>query len=498
MMKSEQSLYPVIKKICIKDVAVRDLEIEVLPTVLKRFVEDGAQRMQCPPDFIAVAALCSAAAVMGASVRIQPKVYDDQYLIVPTLWGALIGAPSSMKSPSMSYALKPAESLEEVMRSGHKNAELEYQTNKRIYEINLKKAEAKLNAEGEGGISEKCFADLAMALEAEPQPPCEPRLVVNDSTVPKLGELMKANPRGLFLVRDELAGWLTSIQGEAGAEARTFYLESYNGDGHFTQDRISRDKVRIENCCLSILGGLQPSKLRPIVSGAMSGKEDDGLLQRLQLSVWPSAKLGRRFVDQKPNERCRVDFEKSLASFLRYTLDEPKVVRFSCDAQTLFQIWWEKLQDEITNIESDVFQSYKIKQEKTLCSVACIFQLLQEPSSSEITAVNFKKAESFLSYLESHAKKIYKLDEYPEVYSAMLIYKRRERLSEEFTAREIQRKGWPGLNNAEKVRAALECLEDHGYLISAVKLTSSEEGGQGKKMYAWNPHLAEDDVRFDN
>ena len=46
-----------------------------------------------------------------------------------------------------------------------------------------------------------------LASEEGEAPPC-PRMLVNDATVEKLGELLNENPRGILLVRDELPGFL--------------------------------------------------------------------------------------------------------------------------------------------------------------------------------------------------------------------------------------------------------------------------------------------------
>ncbi|WP_197469002.1 YfjI family protein [Oleiphilus sp. HI0125] len=498
MSAFEHSSYPEVAKLTIPDVSVAALDMGCLPPVLKRFVEDGAMRMQAPVDFIVVAALCSVGAAIGTSIRVQPKAMDTRYQIVPTLWGAIIGDPSSMKSPSISFALNPIQSLEGEMRIGHKNAELEYKANKKIFDMKLKQVEAGLATGSKKGVGEAAYADLALMLESEPEQPTEPRLVVNDSTVPKLGVLMNQNPRGLILVRDELAGWLAGMQGETAGVDRAFYLEAYNGTGSYTYDRISRDKVHIERCCLSVLGGIQPSKLKPLVSDAISGKEDDGFLQRLQLAVWPAKNKTRTYVDRTFDEQAELQFKRSLRSLLSGSPDDPKVLRFSCEAQMLFQIWWENLQQELANVDSELFQAFKIKQEKTICSIACIFELLESPSSGDISKNSFEKASVFVRYLETHAKKIYRLDENPELSSAMLLCARRRKINEEFTARELQRKGWPGLKTAQQVRLTLECLEEHGYLISAIGITTPSVGNQAKKTYAWNPNLKETDLIFDN
>ncbi|VEJ45439.1 Uncharacterised protein [Bartonella vinsonii] len=56
------------------------------------------------------------------------------------------------------------------------------------------------------------------------------RLIVNDVTVEKLGELLKENPRGLLLVRDELASFLANLERKEYQSERSFYLTAFNGD----------------------------------------------------------------------------------------------------------------------------------------------------------------------------------------------------------------------------------------------------------------------------
>ena len=143
---------------------------------------------------------------------------------------------------------------------------------------------------------------LAMSCRATRQDQADraapPRLVVNDVTVEKLGELLNENPRGLLLVRDELHGALSRLDREDYQSERAFYLEAYNGDGSFTFDRIGRGTIHIPCCTLSMIGGIQPSRVSSLVAEAAKGGGSDGLLQRFQLAVWPDEltrlELGRR------------------------------------------------------------------------------------------------------------------------------------------------------------------------------------------------------------
>ncbi|WP_375632844.1 DUF3987 domain-containing protein, partial [Bartonella sp. AA74HLJMH] len=88
--------------------------------------------------------------------------------------------------------------------------------------------------------------------------------IVNDVSVEKLGELLKENPRGLLMVRDELAGFLANLERKEYQSDRAFYLTAFNGDDQFTYDRIERGTIFIPYVTLSMIGGIQPSRIIPL------------------------------------------------------------------------------------------------------------------------------------------------------------------------------------------------------------------------------------------
>jgi putative DNA primase/helicase len=77
----------------------------LLPEALRSWVADVAGRMQCPPDFVAVGIIVSVAAVVGRKIAIRPKRQDD-WAVVPNLWGLAVGPPGLMKSPALAEALR--------------------------------------------------------------------------------------------------------------------------------------------------------------------------------------------------------------------------------------------------------------------------------------------------------------------------------------------------------------------------------------------------------
>ncbi|MDH5644190.1 MAG: toprim domain-containing protein, partial [Gemmatimonadota bacterium] len=80
----------------------------MLPNVLRGWIMDEADRMPCPPDFIAAGALVALGSVIGARCAIKSKSRDS-WLIVPNLWGGIVAKPSAKKSPAIGAALKPLD-----------------------------------------------------------------------------------------------------------------------------------------------------------------------------------------------------------------------------------------------------------------------------------------------------------------------------------------------------------------------------------------------------
>ena len=51
-----------------------------------------------------------------------------------------------------------------------------------------------------------------------------------DATTEKLHEILNENPAGVFVVRDELTGWLGELDKPGREGERAFYLQAWNGD----------------------------------------------------------------------------------------------------------------------------------------------------------------------------------------------------------------------------------------------------------------------------
>ncbi len=236
--------------------AVPEFESELLPDSLRTLVEDSAERLQCPPDYFAAPMIVGLGSLIGRQVSIAPKAEDD-WQVVPNLWGAIVGRPGVMKSPALREALMPITGLENAAAAVHEAETTDHEL--RVMEwhaLKSAKQDQMKQAARKGESTKRLAEDL---VDQKPTEPSACRYVVSDSTVEKLGELLNENPNGLLLVRDELTGFLRSLDRQGREQDRAFYLEAWNGNAPFTYDRIGRGTVRIEACTVSIIGGRQRS-----------------------------------------------------------------------------------------------------------------------------------------------------------------------------------------------------------------------------------------------
>jgi hypothetical protein len=472
--------------------AVEPFVPAMLPTALRAYVFDVADRQQSVPDFVAVAALCGIASLIGNHVRIAPKQNDD-WIEVPNLWGAIIGPPSAMKSPAMQSALGPIYAIQDEMRNEWQSALADAGIDDALSGLDAREAKkkaAKALKDGDRDAARSILAEVSTGDDDEP--PC-PRIVVNDTTVEKLGELLNENPRGLLLIRDELPGFLARMESEEYASERAFYLEAFNGSGRFTYDRIGRGTVHIANCTLSIIGGVQPSRIAPIVRGAMTGASNDGLIQRLQLAVWPDSRKTWQWVDRSPNGWAREAYGKAFRSLHDLKLGnphQPKVMHFSPAAQGMFREWMTEIQMEVRSGKlSSVLESHLLKMPKTVASLALIFELL-EGGRLEVGERSTLMALAWADYLRSHANRLYSSGNTMIEDGARLILERRHQLPEEFTVRAIHQKDWAGLTDRETVLAAVEMLIATHH-CRKVERSMETTGGRPSASYLWNPNIGD-------
>lgn len=439
---------------------------------IRDFIQDVTERMQCPPDYIAVSVMIGLSSIIGKSHQIEPKEHDN-WTVVPNLWGVILGDPSQLKSPAVSTALKPIKNLEQVASEEYQVERQAYQQAMSFYEIKLKADESKAKKLIKAGDDLIAETLLEATHKIEPQPPIQNRYIINDATVEKLGELLNENPNGLLMYRDEFNGFLRNIESPQKPNDRSFYLEGWNGDGSYSYDRIGRGTIPINNMVISILGTIQPNVYASHIQRAIKqGSGDDGFSQRFQLSVYPDKPINWQNIDRKPDEAAIQAYSEVVQDLIAKAAEGNQIIlKFDDDAQLVFNNWRDDLENNKLRDPNDhpTIIAHLAKYRSLMPSLALIIHLINHSHDDVIPAISKDAATlacDWCDYLESHARRIYSVATNNPIFTAQLILNkiRAGELKTNFSVRILQRKGWAGLTDNEEIRKGLDVLHEHNFI----------------------------------
>src|SRR5262245_26160228 len=476
---------------------VEPFSSEFLPDAVAPWADDIANRLQCPPDYVAVTALTALGAVIGRRVGIKPQAKTD-WTEIPNVWGAFIGRPGMLKSPAMGEALKPIHRLEAEAAKENEIAQQAYAVGLDAYklrrQVNKTLVREKLKANKD--------IEIDFDLGEEPKEPTAVRYRTNDTTYEGLGELLITNPTGILVERDELTSLLKHLDRDDQSVARGFYLSGWSGTQPYTFDRIMRGHRHIEAVCISVLGNTQPARIVEYVRSAnLGGTGGDGLIQRFGLLSWPDAPSEWRDVDEYPNSAAR---EKAWQTFERMAkLDTQAALRLGAEKGPFDKVPYLRLEEAAredflgwrTDLErrsrfgemSPALEGHLAKYRKLVPSLA-LMNHLADGGTGPVSHHALLKALAAAYYLESHARRVYGSASEGELAAAKATLKhiRNGDLKDGFTARDVHQRGWAHLTEREHVGWGLSLLVDLDYLAPSA-LSAGVEGGRPKVTYLINP-----------
>lgn len=476
---------------------------DLLPPAIGDAVNDIAERMQCPADYPAASMLVAMAAVIGCRIGIRPRRFDN-WLVIPNLWGCVVGRPSMKKTPAIAEAEKRIRAIEARERDSVAKELESFEIDALVAESRVKAIKAKIDKAmkaGDEATARKLAQDIREIEELAP--PIARRIITSDSTIEKLAVMLNKYPDGMLLWVDELLSWMRGLDRQDMSGVRQQYLTLWNGQGRLNIDRVSRGETVVERPCLSLFGCATPGGIGDYVAAAIrGGRGDDGLIQRLQILVWPDSPSDYRHVDRWPNSAARdqlIEVFERLAdldvdSFAeRDKYDDGTGIpwlRFDSDGQAIFDRWDAAIQNRIrTGDLPEAFESHLSKYASLVPSIALVLHLAIDgrgPVSGEAAQMAVQWAE----YLESHAARLYSIAIAPERRLAKPLLRRLFDWPKDkpIRARDIARKGWSGLDDVETVRKTIELLEDAGWVRSILTMP---ESGRPTTQYAVHPQAAE-------
>jgi len=248
----------------------------------------------------------------------------------------------------------------------------------------------------------------------------------------------------------------------------------------------------------------QPGKLQSYIKDAVDGGAgDDGLLQRIQVTVWPDS-LGewvaptavRDDTARKQAYAIFNELDKRTASELAANCEGEGIptLRFAPDAQELFNQWRDELEHRCRSKELEktpAFSAHIGKYRSLMPSLALVFHLLDVAANREapgpVTLQAAELAAAWCDFLEAHARKIYAQELSPGVSAAHTLAQKIEsgEVNHGDSIREIYRHHWGELTSVGEVTRALAILETAGW----VRVEDILTGGRSSDQVLIHPDL---------
>ena len=453
-----------------------------------QWLKSAASVKSAHADYAALALLSTASAIVGNTRWAVPW---DGWKELSILWGMLIGEPSSGKSPALDAVLDPIKKIDAEFTREYRNEHDAWEAEDELARIVLAQWKADVKTaigDGEDVPDKPANADAG-------KPPIRKRVRITDATTESVADLLATTRRGLLLSRDELSGWLGSMDRYSGGGDRPFWLEAFGGRSYTVDRKGKPDPIIVDHLSVSILGGTQPDKL----DSMLVKSDDDGLTARF-LTVYPAqVPLQRPTVSL--DEQFAVDSFKRLHS-LQPATDEhgasrPFFVHLDEDAQVALHDFRNQCR-EWEGDASGLMKSHIGKLPGLAVRVALVLAHLDwaiDPSAEPVTSLNVAHIGRACHYvgehLRNHAHRAYGVASIPvEIRNARRIAEiiQAENLTQIGT-REIQRRELSGLQTAKSIFSAISVLVDADW-VAPMDPQTGITGGRPRKLFAVNPKVA--------
>jgi hypothetical protein len=377
--------------------------VDALPQPLRSFVIAGARAMCCDRSYLALPMLTAAAAAIGNSRRLQLK-WD--WLAPPILWVAMVGVSGTVKTAPFKLAMRPIRERQRRAMKRYEELLQEYEKERLQYEKVLLTWKRSKSTDDP---------------PVKPEAPQAERYIVSDTTVEALAPILLANPRGVLLACDELAGWLGSFDRYSVGKGRgdaAHWLSMHNAESIIVDRRTGVPRtIFVPYAAVCVCGGIQPGTLHRALGVE---HRESGLAARLLLTcpprrakVWTDADIDAaaqaeivRLFDRLFNLQPVITDDGELC---------PVVVRLSADAKPAWTAYFNTLNAEQVELDGELAAAWS-KLEEYAPRLALVIHFIRwaadDPtlvSPDIVDEVSMRAGITLAEWFKNEARRVYAL-----------------------------------------------------------------------------------------
>lgn len=459
--------------------------LEVYPELLRVLCREAAASIQCSADYLGALALSLAGSAVGMSVNLA---VTSTWTISPHLYMAVVGPPGTRKSPALLLLAKPFFRLDAQLRQDFKVRDKDYQEAKQDYEVAKK--------------------SKAAVLPELPDPPILSQLTMDDTTKEAVAQVHAENPRGIVVIKDELTGWVASLNAYRSGKGddKQFWMKCNTGALiKVNRKGAKNEPIVIPEPCVGVSGCLTPDTLPDMRDGA---RRDDGWFDRILFS-YPDPILPEGWVEDTVSQQALDGWLSAIVRLYSRPMridpfggrDVPYLVRLTHRAK---EVWIAFFNAHCTEKRSHDFPPHLIgpwsKLEGFALRIALILSQLKQAYGTEgddepadVDEASMVGAVKLIEYFKVHFRRtrsrlVSKVSDAGDEADAILRWILRHELSE-FTFRDISR-NFPRFDEESRVEALEELTRRNIVRLRAPEPRQpGQRGALRKPVYDVNPHL---------
>ena len=221
--------------------------LEAFPERIQNIVNCFFETYQLPIDYHCTAILVAASTAIGNAYCAK---YKSREVYPCNLFTCIVGPPGIGKTPAMKFGMYPIYNIERRYRKLHNEKMIAWQ--------------------------QKCEV-ARQQNDTLPKAPKSMDVVVKDSTVEAINQILEFNPKGVVLDQDELLAWVKGMNSYRKGSDLEYFLSIWSGTP-VKVTRTGKDTKWIEYPFLNVIGSVQPKMLKELIS---SEKANNGFIDRI-------------------------------------------------------------------------------------------------------------------------------------------------------------------------------------------------------------------------